>query len=294
MIRKILVSVLLLFQFFVAHSKNENIKEVVAKKSDYLNTEFTLKGIIHKSTDSMSAKSYLLVDQSNDSLEIRLEKKQDLEIGAEYKFEGKLKQEQNALFFKVNEIKCLDCENDDDDEGNLMFTLTLIVVILAVVIVYLIRRQQLNKIPGSSGGFPTNPGNTPFNSGPIPSTPSNVIQPNPTQVNQGASTDNFATIAFNPNLLPKQTITESKTVVMNQPKSESSDQVPGNFIVNTNGSEENLKLKGLPTSLGNIVTVGREDVSGDEAKYHLRLNDQTVSRKQAELIYESQNLYIRT
>jgi hypothetical protein len=274
-------------------AKNETVKEVIAKKSDYLNTEFKLKGVLHEPSEEMNQESYILVDRSNDSLEIRLRDQEDLEIGPEYKFEGKLKEKEEQLFFNVTDIKCLDCNKDNNEESKLLLILSAVVAILGVVIVYLIIRQKNNDLPPANNSFPNQANPSSFNPNPAASSPSRNVSVNSPPTGQNVSTDNFSTIAFNPNQLPKQTITESKTVVMNQPKEKSDDSIPGLFTVNISGKIEELSLKGQPSSLGKIVTIGREVMQGPKAKYHLSLKDQTVSRKQAELIYESDNLYIR-
>ena len=52
-------------------------------------------------------------------------------------------------------------------------------------------------------------------------------------------------------------------------------------------------ISGYPTPEGNIVTIGRESVSGEKAQAHIQLTERTVSRKQAELIARDKKLYVR-
>ncbi len=279
---------------FSALAKNETVKEVVAKKSEYLNTEFKLKGIIHEPDSSLSKDSYILVDRSNDSIEIRLEDDEEsLEVGSEYRFEGKLKEKDEQLYYLVNDQECLDCEDEESESNTMLFILSAAVVIFGVVIIYLINRQKTNNNIPPSNPFPSNPQSGGFNPNPNPNQGFGN-NPTPPAGNQASGgTDNFATIAFNPNQLPKQPVTESKTVVMNQPKPEADNKIPGSFNFTLKGEEKSISLKGFPTGLGHIATVGREAVENEKADSHLHLADQTVSRKQAEFIFESGNLYIR-
>lgn len=285
---------------FPLFAKNENIKEVKAKKTDFLNTEFTLKGIIHDPDSTANADDYYLVDNSNDSIILRTQ--EELELGQEYRIEGKLKEKAGLLFFKAEDQECLDCDEDEDGESSTMlFVLTGLVAVLAVIIIFILNRQKMSN-RNQATPFPQNPApNQGFNQ-PNFNQPNlnqgNFNQPpnpgsNPNQVNQQGATDNFATIAFNPNQLPKQPITESKTVVMSQPEAKEDNLIPGSFSFNLNGQAEKIELKGFPTGLGYIATVGREAAETEKAESHLRIADPTVSRKQAEFIFESGNLYIR-
>lgn len=295
--RSIIALICLFALSFSATAKNETVKEVIAKKSDYLNTEFTLKGIIHEPDSLINKSSYYLVDRSDDSLELRTD--EDLEIGQEYRLEGKLKEKDEALFFKVEDTECLDCEDEDDESSTMLFVLSALVVVLGVVIVFIINRQKTNNAPAANP-FPQSPpppqgGFTPNAGGFQQVPPSNMGQsaPNPAQNQNMGGTDNYATIAFNPSQLPKEPITESKTVVMSQPKPEDDNKIPGKFNFTLNGAAQSAELKGFPTGLGYIATVGREAAAAEKSESHLRLDDRTVSRKQAEFIYEKGNLYLR-
>ncbi len=291
--RPIIALIAALMLSISALAKNESVKEVKAKKSEYLNTEFSLKGIIHEPDSSLSEDSYILVDRSNDSLELRTE--DELEIGQEYRLEGKLKEKNEALFFQVEDPECLDCDDDEEESSTMIFILTALVVVLGVVIVFIINKQKTNNLPPSNP-FPQSPPQGNFNPNQGFSQPNMGQQvppsnPNPNAGNAG--TDNYATIAFNPNQLPKQPITESKTVVMSQPKPEEDNKIPGKFTFNIGGEAQSIELKGFPTGLGYIATVGREAAQAGKEESHLRLNDQTVSRKQAEFIFEKGALYLR-
>jgi len=63
--------------------------------------------------------------------------------------------------------------------------------------------------------------------------------------------------------------------------------IPGQLtIVNGPDSGKAFKIAGYPTAEGNVVTIGREKVTGPKAFSHIHLNDpnNTVSRKQARII----------
>lgn len=72
--------------------------------------------------------------------------------------------------------------------------------------------------------------------------------------------------------------------------------IPGELVV-VSGIDKGkaFKIAGYPTPEGNVVTIGREQATGDRAFAHLQLNDsmQTVSRKQAQIIYRNQRIFVK-
>lgn len=70
--------------------------------------------------------------------------------------------------------------------------------------------------------------------------------------------------------------------------------IPGKLVI-TSGDDrgKELMIAGYPTSKGNVVSIGRESVSGDKAYSHIQLTETTVSRKQAELIQVDGRILIK-
>jgi hypothetical protein len=72
--------------------------------------------------------------------------------------------------------------------------------------------------------------------------------------------------------------------------------IPGELVI-TSGQDKgkSFRIAGYPTPEGDVVTLGREVVSGDRQYAHIQLDQkfQTVSRKQAELINFGGKLFVR-
>jgi beta-galactosidase beta subunit len=70
--------------------------------------------------------------------------------------------------------------------------------------------------------------------------------------------------------------------------------IPGKLIINDGADRgKEFKIAGYPTPNGFIVTIGRNEVSGDRAYAHIQLNEKTVSREQAELHYVDHKLFVK-
>ncbi len=70
--------------------------------------------------------------------------------------------------------------------------------------------------------------------------------------------------------------------------------MPGSLeIISGEDKGKSFKMAGYPTENGSIVTLGREVVTGEKAYSHIQLNDQTVSRKQAEIIYRDGKIFLK-
>lgn len=72
--------------------------------------------------------------------------------------------------------------------------------------------------------------------------------------------------------------------------------IPGKLeIISGDDKGKTFLISGYPTPEGSIVTIGRDNVTGDRKFAHIQLDKrfQTVGRKQAELIYKSGKLYAR-
>lgn len=64
-------------------------------------------------------------------------------------------------------------------------------------------------------------------------------------------------------------------------------------IISGEDKGKSFKIAGYPTSEGNIVTIGREEIRGERAYSHIQLMQKTISRKQAEIIQKDDKLYIK-
>ena len=72
--------------------------------------------------------------------------------------------------------------------------------------------------------------------------------------------------------------------------------IPGKLVI-TSGEDagKSFRIAGYPTPDGSVVTIGREEASGDRAYAHIQLDKKftTVSRKQAEIIERNGKLNVK-
>ncbi len=70
--------------------------------------------------------------------------------------------------------------------------------------------------------------------------------------------------------------------------------IPGKLVV-TSGEDEGKEfmISGFPSPEGNVVSIGREVVTGDRAYSHIQLTEKTISRRQAEIIQQNGKLFLR-
>jgi hypothetical protein len=72
--------------------------------------------------------------------------------------------------------------------------------------------------------------------------------------------------------------------------------IPGKLVVAAGPDEgKEFRIAGHPTPEGNVVTIGRAEVEGERAFSHIQLGDtyRTVSRMQAEIVQEDQDIYLK-
>lgn len=70
--------------------------------------------------------------------------------------------------------------------------------------------------------------------------------------------------------------------------------LPGQLeIISGLDKGKSFRIAGFPTSEGAKVTIGRETVDGDLSHAHIQLLEKTVSRKQAELTFKNNILYVK-
>lgn len=85
-----------------------------------------------------------------------------------------------------------------------------------------------------------------------------------------------------------------KTIKMPPAPPKTMKFIPGKLII-TDGDDKGtyFNIAGFPTPEGAIITIGREEISGDRAYCHIQLKQKTISRRQAELIYKDNRLFVR-
>lgn len=99
-----------------------------------------------------------------------------------------------------------------------------------------------------------------------------------------------------PPYYPTQPDTDFKTVKINTTPSKTMRLIPGRLeIINGEDKGKTFLIQGYPTKEGSIVTVGRETITGEKSHSHIQIDQhyQTVSRKQAEIIYKDRKLFVR-
>jgi len=85
-----------------------------------------------------------------------------------------------------------------------------------------------------------------------------------------------------------------KTIRLSVNNPKSLKFIPGKLVIISGDDRgKELMIAGYPTSKGNVVSIGRESVSGDKAYSHIQLTETTVSRKQAELIQVDGRIMIK-
>lgn len=87
-----------------------------------------------------------------------------------------------------------------------------------------------------------------------------------------------------------------KTIRITNPALKTMRYVPGELVLATGEDKgKSFKFAGFPTPEGSIVTIGREPVTGDRAYAHIQIDERfhTVSRRQAELIWKDNKLFVK-
>jgi len=87
---------------------------------------------------------------------------------------------------------------------------------------------------------------------------------------------------------------EYKTIRIETDGPETMVLMPGLLeILNGPDKGKSFKMSGYPTSEGSVVTIGRENVFGTRKYAHIRLLERTVSRKQAEIVFKNNMMFIK-
>jgi hypothetical protein len=85
-----------------------------------------------------------------------------------------------------------------------------------------------------------------------------------------------------------------KTIKISSDPTKTLKFIPGKFeIISGADKGKSFQVAGYTTPKGSIVTIGRADVTGSRAYSHIKLEQKTVSREQAELIYRDGKLFLK-
>jgi hypothetical protein len=70
--------------------------------------------------------------------------------------------------------------------------------------------------------------------------------------------------------------------------------IPGKLtIISGEDSGRSFKIAGYPANEGSVVTIGREEITGERAYSHIHLRQKTISKKQAELVYFNNQVFVK-
>ncbi len=84
------------------------------------------------------------------------------------------------------------------------------------------------------------------------------------------------------------------TVIIKTDPPKTMRYMPGQLeIISGEDKGKSFKMVGHPTDKGSVTTLGRAEVTGERGYSHIQLKDQTVSRKQAEIIYRDGKIMLK-
>jgi len=84
-----------------------------------------------------------------------------------------------------------------------------------------------------------------------------------------------------------------KTIRINIGGPKTLDTIPGKFeIISGRDIGKEFKMNGIPGPNGCVLTIGREKMTGDAAYSHIQLFEKTVSRRQAEIHYIDNKMFL--
>jgi len=104
------------------------------------------------------------------------------------------------------------------------------------------------------------------------------------------------TLSEIPSDVPMEPMTteDFKTIKISTSSPKTLKFIPGKLtIVSGTDVGKSFKIAAFPTSEGSLITIGREEVTGDRAFSHIQLMQKTISRKQAEIIQKDGELFIK-
>lgn len=281
--------VILLFLFGTNRLYGEviSINKLRAKADDYVNTQVEIKAYIAYQEDTdeelIEAKSVYVFDRSSDTILLTSSKSLSWEKDYLYRINGDLKRNaEGQLELAYEKRECLDCQ----EEENNMVEILLYLLITLVIIMGAIFWWRATKKKSSSKVDPIDKYTR--------SASQSLADP---VAPHASSSDNYGTIAFNMSEFMDTSESASgpaKTMVMQGMRNTGPQKIPGYFLVKLlNEPEQRVEVYGASSSLGYIATIGREQASPEKEPTHVFIKNNTVSRRQAELIYRNSVLYLK-
>jgi FHA domain-containing protein len=259
---------------------NTTIEEITKKPKNFLEEKVVVEGVVTQFTPETSTSNahFLLEGKYGKIIMVKTDESEPIQK-RRYKVVGTVYIENKRPFIHERSKVCLDCEihdgeNSDDHikdhindpvpeswmsskKNKLLVGIGVAFIALVLILIYLMKK---GKKPSDSDG----------NGKPETDKASNV---EPTS----APTDEFKTIKINLNKDPK-----------------TMRFIPGRLdIVAGADAGKSFRIAGYPTQNGNLVTIGRATVSGDGAYAHIKLEQKTISRKQAEIRERDGKIYLK-
>jgi hypothetical protein len=153
-------------------------------------------------------------------------------------------------------------------DNTLIYIIIGIAALLIIVLILVFTRKKQETIDYSKNtGYADPPHTIPVNPPPVSS---------PETIRTDSESQGFKTIRF---------VSSPKTMRF----------IPGQFTITTQEDKgKSFRITGYPMHGDSVVTIGREEVKGERSYAHIKIDDKfkTVSRKQAELIYSNQILWV--
>lgn len=280
------IFLLLLLNANCIYGEVTSIHKLRIKADDYINTQVEIKAYVVYQEDTeedvIDAKSVYVYDRSSDTILLNSSKSISWEKDYLYRIEGDLKRNaEGVLELAYSKRECLDCQEDENNMMEiLLYTLIALVVIGAIFWWKTSKKKSAPKTDPLEKYTRTTA----------------QTQTEPAQPHASAS-DNYGTIAFNMSEFMGTSESASgpaKTMVMQGMANAGPQKIPGTFLVKLlNEAEQRVEVYGVASSIGFIATIGREQAGKENESTHLLVNNNTVSRRQAELVYKNNALYLK-
>lgn len=267
------------------------IDSINANKFKYAEEEVRIRGFVtgFAYDDSETLSRYYLKGKYREEIEVHTKLDEEPDQTHEYEIEGTVYiRTSGEIFIRESSRTCLDCAppvqgcecNDgsisiaccDSVQSDVNWMLVFLggaAVLLILVLVVVFSRSSGSKNIESSPSMSS-----------ATSTPSPTMSTAPTTRTNVASDsrEEFKTVKIS-------TVQDPKTMKF----------IPGKLdIVGGADSGKSFRIAGFPSGAkGNVVTIGRANVKGPKEYAHIKLEDKTVSRQQAEMREKDGKLYIK-
>jgi hypothetical protein len=267
------------------------IDSINANKFKYAEEEVRIRGFVtgFAYDDSETLSRYYLKGKFREEIEVHTRLDEEPDQTHEYEIEGTVYiRTSGEIFIRESSRTCLDCAPPpqgcqckdgtisiaccESAQSEVNWTLVLLggaAILLILVLVVVFSRGSENKNTGSAPSM-SGSGSTPSPTmSTVPTTRTSVAADSP---------EDFKTVKIS-------TVQDPKTMKF----------IPGKLdIVGGADSGKSFRIAGFPSGAkGNVVTIGRANVKGPKEYAHIKLEDKTVSREQAEMREKDGKLYIK-